>query len=144
MGKLLSFRKTMKSYEHLDLLLGQALECMDEAAGEVKALSVINQKEWLKHIGRSIVELWELRDAIYEKKPELKRDFVTEFSNDKQRYEDLHIIYRKAAEAEDSGDFDTAINHYKELLETSKFGFFKLIAEAGLYRSINKIDGGQT
>jgi hypothetical protein len=30
----------MASYEHLDLLLGQALECMDVAAGEVKTLSV--------------------------------------------------------------------------------------------------------
>ncbi len=134
----------MKSYEHLDLLLGQALECMDEAAGEIKALSVINQKEWLKHIGRSIVELWEVRDSIYEIKPDIKRDFVTEYSNDKQRYEDLNLIQREAAKAEDSGDYTSAINLYKELLEKSKFGFFKLIAEAGLYRSTNRTNEGKT
>ena len=128
----------MKSYEHLDLLLGQALECMDEAAGEIKALSVINQKDWLKHIGHSIVELWELRDAIYEIKPDLKRDFVIEYSNDKQRYEDLNLIQQSAAKAEDSDDYASAINHYKDLLEKSKVSFFKLIAEAGLYRCVNR------
>ena len=134
----------MKSYEHLDLLLGQALECMDEAAGEIKTLSVINQKEWLKHIGRSIVELWEVRDAIYEIKPEIRRDFVTEYSNDKQRYEDLNLLHREAAKSEDAGDYVSAINHYKKLLEKSKFGFFKLIAEAGLYRSISQKNKDKT
>ena len=92
----LSFRKIMATYEHLDLLLGQALECMDEAAGEIKSLSIFNKKDLLKHIGRSIVELWEVRDAIYEIRPEVKRDFVTEYSNDKQRYEDLSNLHRKA------------------------------------------------
>ena len=127
----------MRSYQYLDLLLGQALECIDEAAGEIKALSVISQKEWLKHIGRSIVELWEVRDAIYEIKPDIKRDFVTKYSNDKQRYEDLSLIHKEAANAEDAGDYVSAINLYNELLEKSKFGYFKLIAEAGLYRSAN-------
>jgi hypothetical protein len=76
----------MASFEHLDLLLGQALECMDEAAGEIKALSPFNRKDLFNRIGSSIVELWEVRTSIYEMKPEIKRDFVAEYSNDKQRY----------------------------------------------------------
>lgn len=134
----------MASYEHLDLLLGQALECMDEAAGEIKALSIINQKDMLKHIGRSIVELWEARDAVYELRPDIKRDFVTEYSNDKQRYEDLNLIQRKAAKAEEDGDFESAITIYSELLSKSKYGFFQFLAEAGLYRSISKRNEGKT
>lgn len=134
----------MASYEHLDLLLGQALECMDEAAGEIKALSIINQKEMLRHIGRSIVELWEARDAVYELRPDIKRDFVTESSNDEQRYEDLNLIHRKAAQAEEDEDFETAINIYSELLSKSKYGFFQLLAEAGLYRSMFQKDKGKT
>ena len=117
---------------------------MDDAAREIKALSVINQKEWLKHIGRSIVELWEVRNAIYELKPEIKRDFVIEYSNDKQRYEDLNFIHKEAAKAEDSGDYISAIHNYMELLEKSKFGFFKLIAEAGLYRCANRKNEDKT
>ena len=77
----------MRSYEHLDLLLGQALECIDEASGEIKGLSILKQKDLLKHLGHSIVEIWEVRNAIYEIKPEIRRDFVTEYSNDPQRYE---------------------------------------------------------
>jgi hypothetical protein len=37
----------MASFEHLDLLIGQALECMDGAAGEIRDLSLYNQKELL-------------------------------------------------------------------------------------------------
>ncbi|MBW2429317.1 MAG: hypothetical protein JRF56_10180 [Deltaproteobacteria bacterium] len=66
---------------------------MEEAAGKVKTLSIDNKKDLLKHKGLSIVELWEVRDAIYKIKPVIKRDFVTEYSNDKQRYERTLVIY---------------------------------------------------
>jgi hypothetical protein len=126
----------MGSYEHLDLLLGQALECLDDAAGEVKTLSIYNRKDLLKHIGRSIVELWEVRDAIYNIKPDIKRDFVTEYSDDKQRYENLSELHKEAVNSEEAGDYESAINLYNELLLKSKYGFFKLLAESGLYRSM--------
>ena len=128
----------MATFEHLDLLLGQALECMDEAAGEIKELSLLKQKEMLKHIGRSMAELWEVRDAIYGIKPDVKRDFVKEYSDDKQRYEDLNAIQRKAGQAERSGNYNLAIGVYNDLLSKSEYGFFKLLAEAGLYRSIKQ------
>ena len=126
----------MATFEHLDLLLGQALECTEEAASEIRELSLLKQKEMLKHIGRSIVELWEVRDSIYDLRPDLKRDFAKEFSSDQQRFEDLNVIQRKAAEAERSGDYDLSISTYNDLLSKSKYGFFQLLAEAGLYRSL--------
>jgi hypothetical protein len=131
----------MRSYEHLDLLLGQALECIDDAASEIKELSIFNQKDLLKHIGRSILELWEIRDAIYEIKPDIKRDFVTEYSKDKQRYEDLSDLHRKAIKSEEAGDYESAISLYNELLSKSKYGFFKLLAESGLFRSMSTNKG---
>ena len=114
---------------------------MDEATGEIKTLSIFNQKDLLKHIGHSIVELWEVRDAIYEIKPDIKRDFVTEYSNDKQRYEDLSDLHKKAVKSEEAGDYESAINLYNELLLKSKYGFFKLLAESGLYRSMSTNKG---
>ncbi len=42
----------MASYEHLDLLLGQALECMDDAAG-VDAVIVAVMHEEYKKLGLS-------------------------------------------------------------------------------------------
>ena len=85
----------MASFEHLDLLLGQALECMDEAAGEIRDLSIYNQKELLNKIGLSIYELWEVRNMIYEIKPQLKRDFIRELEQDKTRYEELSKLHRR-------------------------------------------------
>ena len=134
----------MASFEHLDLLLGQALECMDDAAGEIKELSLLQQKELLKQLGHGIVEIWEVREAIYKIKPEIKRDFVTEYSNDRQRYEDLQQIHIKAIQAEKTEKYEEAINIYNELLTKSEYGFFQLIAEAGLYRSMSKKNKDKT
>ena len=126
----------MASFEHLDLLLCQALECMDEATGEIRGLSLLKQKELIKKLGRTIVEVWEVCNAIYEIKPEIKKGFITEYSNDRQRYEDLHQIHINAEEAEETEKYEEAINLYNELLTSSEYGFFKLVAEAGLYRSM--------
>jgi len=77
-------------------------------------------------------------DSIYKIKPDIQRDFVTEHLNDKQRYEELHALHVEDANAENSGDYKSAIALYEKLLSKSKFGFFKLIAESGLYRSTAK------
>jgi hypothetical protein len=124
----------MASFEHLDLLIGQALECMDGAAGEIRDLSLYNQKELLKKIGLSIYELWEVRNSIYEIKPELKRDFLKKYEQDKARYEELSELHRQAYAAEKAGEDLTARNLYQKLMDASRFGFFRLLAEAGLYR----------
>jgi hypothetical protein len=134
----------MAKFEHLDLLLGQALECIEEAASEIRELSLVKQEEMLKHIGRSIVELWEVRDVVYEIKPDIKRDFAKAFFKDQQRFEDLNAIQRKAAEAERAGDYDLSINIYNDLLLKSKYGYFQLLAEAGLYRSMTLRNRSET
>ena len=41
----------------------------------------------------------------------------------------------EAFEAEEAADYEKAIKKYDELLSKSEYGFFKLVAEAGLYRS---------
>lgn len=134
----------MPTFEHIVLLLGQALECMEEAASEIRELSLVKQDEMLKHIGRSIVELWEVRDVIYDIRPDIKRDFAKEYSNDQQRFEDLNVIQRKAAEAERAGDYDLSLNIYNDLLSKSKYGYFQLLAEAGLYRSMTQRNRSET
>ncbi|MEW6296041.1 MAG: hypothetical protein AB1467_07205 [Candidatus Diapherotrites archaeon] len=124
----------MSSLEHLDLLLGEALESIMGASSEVKGLTMIDQKETLMLLGRIVCELWDIRDKIYFLKPELKRDFVREYEEDEQRYEKLKDLQMQAYEAENIGHIDYAISLYKELFEISRFGYFRLLAEAGLYR----------
>ncbi len=90
----------MASFEHLDLLLGEALECIDEAAREVRELGLHDPdgEKALFYMGNAIGQLWGIRDEILHKlKPELKRDFVREIEQDERRWEDLNEINLKAS-----------------------------------------------
>ena len=120
--------------EHIDLLLGESLECMVEAASELKSFDEGDPDKKIRRIGRAIVELWEVRDAIYRTRPDLKRDFVKEQQEDKQRFDELNDLFHRAISSEQNKDKESAVVLFKELLEKSKAGYFTLLAEAGLYR----------
>ena len=124
----------MDNFEHIDLLIGEALECMVEAAGELREMSIEDNKNRTLRIGRAISELWEVRSEIYQIKPEIKRDFFKEYEKDKQRYDYLDDIRKKAFSAENDDDKDEALLQFRKLLGESKSGYFTLLAQAGLYR----------
>lgn len=72
--------------EYIDICLGEALERLDEAGGElVKYKNEIQKdekvevKELLNAVSNSIVELWKAREILYERKPDLKQNFKKEF-----------------------------------------------------------------
>ena len=124
----------MDKFRHIDLLIGESLECMVEAASELKIVESTDHDKKRMRIGRAICELWEVRDSIYKVRPDLKRDFVREREENKQRYDELDVIHQKALDSEHNGDKESAINHYEELLEKSEAGYFTLLAEAGLFQ----------
>jgi hypothetical protein len=129
----------MPSYQHLDALIGEALECADDAAGVIRDLELSPVDRHLKKIGEAILALWEVRDALYKAHPEVKRDFVAEYEVNEARYNALLAIQNDAAQAEKVGHTEEAARLYQRLLYEAKFGFFKLCAEAGMYR--NSSDG---
>lgn len=124
----------MASLEHLDLLLGEALECIVQAADEVRDIDIDNRKEILMRLGTATSELWGIREILYKINSSLKRDFVREFEHDKERFENLNELQINAYKAEKNGDLDYAMSIYQKLLKISRFGYFRLLAEAGLYR----------
>ena len=135
----------MVSFEHLDLLLGEALECMVDAAREVRELGLhdSDREKALFYMGNAIGQLWGIRDEIlYRLKPELKRDFVREIEQDEKRWEDLNEINLKASDAELDGQIEEATKLFNKLLEDSRYGYFQLLAEAGLYRLSRKTGNG--
>jgi hypothetical protein len=125
---------SMASLGHLDLLLGEALECIVKASSEVRGIDKIGAEEALKHFGKAITELWHVRETIYRLKPELKRDFVREYEEGKVRYEELTELLERASQAEGNSNFKAAMKLYQELRQTSRFGYFRMMAEAALYR----------
>jgi hypothetical protein len=125
----------MASFEQLDLLLGEALENMMGAAQEIRALDTQKTKEYLRHIGTATMELWAIREDVYSVRPDIKRDFVTESRSDPPRFEKLSELHQRAGVAEKEGDVVAARALYTELRNSSPYGWFKLLAEAGLYRT---------
>jgi len=125
----------MASLEQLDLLLGEALEKMMESVKEIRLLKSLKEKTYIRHIGNATTELWAIREDVYSTHRDIKRDFFAESEDDPQRFEVLNELNQRAKAAEEKGDFDLANSLYAELLNTSDYGWFKLLAEAGLYRS---------
>jgi hypothetical protein len=124
----------MASHAHLDMLLGQTLECLNEAAGQVRELELEPVKDNLMYIGRAIEEVWGLRERLYAMHPEVKRDFVQESEADPTRFEALTQVLTRASEDEAAGRLDAAADGYRRLLGEAQFGFFRRCAEAGLFR----------
>lgn len=122
------------SLDHLDLLLGEALENLVEAAGELKELVDLRDGDCLDMVGRVIYGIWLVRKEIYKQRPELRRDFDIEYEQDKPRFEELNRLFGEAAKAEQGGEAEAARELYTELLDRGRYGYFKLVAEAGLFR----------
>ena len=124
----------MASLEHFDLLIGEALECLIEAASEIKNIEIVEKKKILMKIGDIIANMWSVREILYDLNSNLKRDFVLEREQNKRRYEDLNDLFYEAHKMEIEGKGNDAIILYHKLYQVSKYGYFRLLAEAGLYR----------
>lgn len=130
----------MASLEHLDLLIGESLEYLVKASAEIKNIEPADlneQRQFLMKIGKAISEIWSFREELYKVKPNLKRDFVKEQEQDEKRFENLNELHQKAYKMEAEGNNSSAKKLYEELYSASGFGYFRLIAEAGLYRVSN-------
>ena len=130
----------MNSLQIIDLLLGESLEQLSEAAGEIRKCVGIDNERLLFDIGRALCQIAAIRDKIYEIDPTIKRDLVIEYNEDSDRFNRLNELSNKGGELEDIEDFEAAKLVYQQLLNDSKIGFFKLIAEAGLYRAMVSIN----
>jgi len=134
----------MASLEHIDLELGEALECMMGAAADMRSVDTLNASEQLKRIGKATMVLWEIREEIYRLRPDLKVEHAQEIEQNKVRYEQLSAIHERARAAEDAGELQTARMAFVELLDASQYGHFTRLAEAGLYRTSDKEKSNKT
>jgi hypothetical protein len=124
----------MSSLEQLDLILGDSLECLVKATNEAKSIEIDGKNKILMKFGRIIAEIWEIRNHLYKLDHSLKPDLVRESEQDRERYKELTLIQNRAYESEQKGDKESASNLYNDLLKRSQYGYFRRIAEAGLYR----------
>ena len=132
--RALASGEAMNKLRELDIILGEALEHANDSARVIRECSEIDTNENLYHIGYAVNSLWEVREKIYSVCPELKQDFVSEFENNEKRFSELGELHSLANEAEESNNFEEAINLYRQLLKQSIYGYYTRLAEAGLYR----------
>ena len=95
----------MATFEELDGLLAEALQCLNDAAGLVRELTQLETKPSLMHLGHAISEAWELRGHVHRIRPDLKPPFVVEYEEDRVRYNKLSEISKEAHQLEESEEF---------------------------------------
>jgi len=130
----------MATVESLEALLAESLQCLDDAAGELRQLSELDLDRNLRRLGKSIIEVWAFREEIHKLRPDLKPSFVTEYEADRTRYDRLQDLSREADRFELNGDLARASEAFQSLRVIAKRGYFAMVAEAGLFRIAEMLD----
>ena len=65
----------MASFDELEKLLGQAFKLLDKAAEQIRDLE-LNPQRNIRRIGEAIVLAAEIRNEMYEHRPDLKPDYL--------------------------------------------------------------------
>lgn len=124
----------MDHLEKLERLLGFSLQCLDDAAGEVRASPELDTDTCLKHVGSAIVAAWELRDKVHAARPSLRPDFVSHYAASRDEYERFDQLAENALSAERNGENDQATKLWSELSAESVPSHFRIQAQAGMWR----------
>jgi hypothetical protein len=133
----------MTTRKSLDLLLAEALEDLQAAAGTARAIPNFDFKPVLRTIGAATVSIWDVRKTLHDAEPDLRPEFVGLQESDPELCDRLFDQLDRAAQAEDRRDTSEAKRLYEGLLSTSPIGFFKTQAQAGLYRLTQRsLQGG--
>lgn len=124
----------MATLEQLDGLLAEALQCLDDSARFLRELPELELNQNLRHLGDAINSAWLIREQIHMLRPDIKPDFVTEYENDRVRYDELSAMSRGAHACEDAGQLLEARTRFLRLRTSARSGYFRMVAEAGLFR----------
>jgi len=133
----------MTTRKSLDLLLGEALEDLQAAAGAARAIPDFDFKPVLRAVGAATVGIWDVRKTLHDAEPSLEPEFVGLHESDPELCDRLFDELDTAAQAEARRDTSEAKRIYEGLLSASPIGFFKIQAQAGLYRLAQQsLEGG--
>jgi len=124
----------MSNLNKLEGNFSEALELLVEASDLIRGSDELDTTSSLMAVGKAISNIWEVREKIHSLRPDLKPLFAEESRKDKLRYDKLAKLHQWARKAENDGDLQKAQELFLELNEKAKGGYFRLLAEAGLYR----------
>jgi len=120
--------------DSLEGLLAEAAQCLDNAAGELRALPQVDLDRNLRRIGTAMNAVWDFRDELHKLRPDLRPIFVVESDTDHERYAQLSERSKEAHQLEEAGELARAAEAFSALRAAAKRGYFSMEAEAGLFR----------
>lgn len=135
----------METIVIIDEYIGEVLGLLDTTGATLRDLKneTGEYKEELREVCDYILKLWDLREKLYEKNPQMPQfELHKESIENKQRVSELLEIENDIAEQYHQKNFQAAYDLSLQLLQKAEYGFFKKKAEAWLWRchmQINQI-----
>jgi len=102
--------------ESINRLLTTTAKLLDSAAAEIRDARLEPVSDNIHRIGRALVEVYEIQQAIYSVQPALTPSFLNEQSNDAESNRLLTEYFARGIEREHSGDITGAIAEFEHYL----------------------------
>lgn len=120
----------------IDKYIGEILQLLDTTGGLLRDLKQETgeyQQEFNEICGY-IIKLWDLRERIYDKNPQMEQfELYKENIQDKQRVDKLNKMLSDVNKQYKQQNFQAAYELSQQLLNEAQYGHFKRIAEAMLF-----------
>lgn len=135
----------MQKIEVIDEYIGEILGLLDTTLLLFSKLKKENSEynQYSIEISRFLLKLWDLRENLYNKNPQMRQFALhKESMENQQRVDELLQFEDLIYNAYDKQDFQVAYQIALQLLNKAQYGFFKQKAEAHLFccqREINQI-----
>ena len=124
----------MASPESIHRLLRVASNLLDQAASEIREGKLEPVRGNIEHIGRALAEICDIRQKVYEVRPDLKPAYLSEPSPNSEANRLFARFMLEASELEDAGRTIEAVEKYKEFLAIETSGLHREIAECEIMR----------
>ena len=108
----------MGSLEELSSALRVATGLLDDAAAQVRDLAVAPVGDHIRRIGEAMVKLFEIQEAIYRLRPELRPAYLDQRSSNPEADRRLTRVLGEAYRRSDSGDRLGAIELLRSFAST--------------------------
>lgn len=124
----------MDSIESTHRLLRVAADLLDQAAAGIRESKIEPIRGNIEHIGRALVEIFQIQNSIYSLRPELKPEYLNHESPNPEANRLLTRFMFEASELEQIGRIAEAIDKFKEFLALEKSELHREIAEGEIER----------
>ncbi len=124
----------MSKLESLNDNLTQAAKLIDGCSSTIKDSPLEPNKEYIYKIGEILSEIFEIQHAIYDISPALTPEHLREEPDNSPGNIALNYAYKEAMKYEDSGDIESAIDVFKEFIESKYPVHYSDIAKSEIER----------